>query len=73
MKIRRKVNFEEIWQGSQEMADRRKSRAPRRQRPTDRPTDRLMDRQSGLLSRMHATKKLVSDVILRITRPARDQ
>ena len=46
MKIRRKVDFEEIWQGSQEMinkADRRKSRAPRKQRPTDRPTDRPMD------------------------------
>ena len=43
MKIRQKVNFKEIWQGSQEMinkANRRKSRALSPQRQTDRQTDR---------------------------------
>ena len=42
-----------IPNGDLNKADRHTSRAPSLQRPTDRPTNR----QSGLQSRVHATKK----------------
>ena len=57
MKIRGKVNFEEIWQGSQEMinkANRCKSRAPCKQQPTDRPTDQQMDQLTKRLIELRA-------------------